>query len=686
MTRIPLLAALLLLIAAPAAGASSLVDVPLTDSRSVDVLERLGLDVTHDVTSERARVVLHDAADERLLARHFPYRTVVADVEATLRGSLARQRRIAQRSALPSGRDLYRVLDDYYTELDALADAHPGLVRKVVLPEKSIEGRDIVGVEISKDVNREDDGKPVAAFFGLHHAREWPSGEVNMEYALDLANGFGSDPRITALLERVRVIVVPVVNPDGFAVSRGGTDPLHRRNCRPNTPEQEALPCAARGNEDGVDLNRNYGAGWGGPGASNDPSSDSYRGTGPFSEPESQAVHELSQRRQIMHVQSTHNIVGWVLRQPGFKDFGLLSPDEGIMKALGDQMGEATGYESLLGYDLYDVHGATEDWNYISQGAMGYTIELGPSDTQEGGGDAPLFFGPYQTHVVDQYLGGPTGGPAGKGIREAFLLAAEQAANPLDHGVLDGAAPAGHTLRVRKDFQTPTVRLCPDSGSCDEEDRLPATSFADFIETTMKVPADGRFEWHVGPSTRPYEAVAGRTEHWVFTCEAPDGSVLSRKELSVVRGEKLTFDAACDPAAAITSSRSPAPAPLPGSPGVPGATGVEPPAQTPVAPRSMRLFVGPRRVPRFQLRRRGYLRVAMKVSGATVTNLRVRLLRRDRELVASRSLKRLVRPRAIRLRLGRRIPPRGVYRLSLRGVADNGAPVGTAVRLRIVGR
>jgi hypothetical protein len=100
----------------------------------------------------------------------------------------------------------------------------------------------------------------------------------------------------------------------------------------------------------------------------------------------------------------------------------------------------------------------------------------------------------------------------------------------------------------------------------------------------------------------------------------------------------------------------------------------------------MRLFVGPRRVPRFQLRRRGYLRVAMKVSGATVTNLRVRLLRRDRELVASRSLKRLVRPRAIRLRLGRRIPPRGVYRLSLRGVADNGAPVGTAVRLRIVGR
>jgi Zinc carboxypeptidase len=694
MTRIPLLAVLSLLVAAPAASASSLVDVPLSGPGSVGVLERLGLDVTHDVNSERARVVLHDAGDERVLAAHFPYETVVADVEATLRRSLARQRRqVGRRSNLPSGRDYYRVLQNYYDDLDALAAEHPGHVRKLVLPRKSVEGRDIAGVEIAKDVNRADDGRPVAAFFGVHHAREWPSGEVNMEFATELAEKFGSDPRITALLERVRVVVVPVVNPDGFLVSRGpveaaggGNDPLHRRNCRPNTPEEEALPCAARGNGDGVDLNRNYGAGWGGPGASNDPSSDSYRGTGPFSEPEAQAVHELSQRHQIMHVQSTHNIVGWVLRQPGFKDFGLLSPDEDVMKPLGDQMGEATGYESLLGYDLYDVHGATEDWNYIAQGAMGYTIELGPSDTQEGGGDAPLFFGPYQTHVVDQYLGGPTGGPAGKGIREAFLLAGEQAANPLDHGVLDGGAPAGHTLRVRKDFQTPTVRLCPDSGSCDEEDRLPATSFPDFIETTMTVPENGRFEWHVGPSTRPYEAVAGRTEHWVFTCEAPGGAVLSRKELSIVRGEKLTFDAACDPNAGIASSPSAAPAPLPGSPGVPGATGVEPPEQTPVAPRSMRLFVGPRRVPRFQLRRRRYLRVAMKVSGAVVSRLRVQLLDADRDLIASRSFRRLAGRKAIRLRLGRRIPPRGLYRLSLRGVADNGAPVGSAVRLRIVGR
>jgi hypothetical protein len=99
-------------------------------------------------------------------------------------------------------------------------------------------------------------------------------------------------------------------------------------------------------------------------------------------------------------------------------------------------------------------------------------------------------------------------------------------------------------------------------------------------------------------------------------------------------------------------------------------------------PRSLRLFVGPRSVPRSALRRRGYLRVAMKVSGGTVRNLRLRLVNSERTVLAARSFKRVSGPKAVRLKL-RRIPPRGLYRLSLRGTADNGAPVGSAVRLRL---
>ena len=40
----------------------------------------------------------------------------------------------------------------------------------------------------------------------------------------------------------------------------------------------------------GVDLNRNFGYHWGGYGASNDPCKETFRGSGAFSEPESQAI------------------------------------------------------------------------------------------------------------------------------------------------------------------------------------------------------------------------------------------------------------------------------------------------------------------------------------------------------------------------------------------------------------
>ncbi len=177
--------------------------------------------------------------------------------------------------------------------MKALVTSYPNHVRQVVIGT-SLEGRPIEGVEIASNVNGSD-GRPVYLNMGITHAREWPSGEFPMEFALDLAQNFGSDPRITAMLERVRVVIVPVVNPDGFVASRsfgetpaddqdpvtGGTLPLiaagsgayRRKNCRGVTPADQAIPCTAR--TSGVDLNRNFGAYWGGPGSGSTPDSQS---------------------------------------------------------------------------------------------------------------------------------------------------------------------------------------------------------------------------------------------------------------------------------------------------------------------------------------------------------------------------------------------------------------------------
>ena len=200
---------------------AQLVEVPLALPADLERLEATGLDVTHDVSATGAKVVLYGTPDvRRLTGAGFTFRSLVPDLRAA---DAARARSDAlrtSRSALPSGRTTYRVYEDYGNDLKDLVAKHPGLVRPVTIGQ-SLEGRAIEGVEIADGVNRDDDGRPVFAVLGLHHAREWPSGEMPIEFARDLAQRFSaSDARVRGLLQRVRVLVLPMMNPDGFVVSR----------------------------------------------------------------------------------------------------------------------------------------------------------------------------------------------------------------------------------------------------------------------------------------------------------------------------------------------------------------------------------------------------------------------------------------------------------------------------------
>ena len=114
-------------------------------------------------------------------------------------------------------------------------------------------------------------------------------------------------------------------------------------------------------------------------------------------------------------------------------------------------MADNAGYTSQYGFQLYDTTGTTEDWNYAQQGAFGYTIEIGPKDGE--------FHMPYETGFVDQWTGAYAGEGKG-GLQEALMIAAESATNPSDHSVIEGTAPAGRVLRVKKEFTTPTSDVC----------------------------------------------------------------------------------------------------------------------------------------------------------------------------------------------------------------------------------
>ena len=98
--------------------------------------------------------------------------------------------------------------------------------------------------------------------------------------------------------------LVPVLNPDGYEYSRT-KDRYWRKNRRKNSGSKCDEGILHHGFEDaangvmvdsyGVDLNRNFGKGFGEGGASTDPCSIFYTGPEAFSEPESAALRDYVQ-------------------------------------------------------------------------------------------------------------------------------------------------------------------------------------------------------------------------------------------------------------------------------------------------------------------------------------------------------------------------------------------------------
>ena len=547
---------------------AQLVNVKTPTPFHKDLVNLLDLDVTEHGGSDFVGVVLYGNDDvETLRQAGLEYEVEIPDLAEQDRVNARKDIAFAAattQSALPSGIDAYRHLWEYEYALKELARHYPDLTRPITLPFKTNEGREVQGVEITKTAHKWRDGRPVYLQMGVHHAREWPSGEHAMEFAFDLVMNYGTNARITGLVDKVRTVVVPIVNPDGFNLSREAPVDLRdvtgtegdayavmslsepffaykRRNCRPvdGQPSPAGVCGLQASRYTGVDPNRNYGGFWGGPGASSLPAYDTYRGAGPFSEPETRNIRDLVSKRQVTTLITNHTFTGLVLRPPAIRDQGP-TPDEGIYKALGDHMSQQNGYTSQYSYDLYDTTGGTEDWSYYSTGGLGYTFEIGFNE-----------FHPPFAETIGEYVG--AGAYAGKGNREAFFLAMEHTADSSKHSRIAGSGPPGAQLRLRKVFVTETSNVRTMSNGAvtlDEVENEPANQgdkirFLDTLDTWMNIPPSGTFEWHVNPSTRPILAeqrIRGvapspyRTQTWTNTESTLPGDHID-KEFSITSSD-----------------------------------------------------------------------------------------------------------------------------------------------------
>lgn len=494
-------------------GATQLVVVHARSQAERTRIVNLGVDATTKVTRRGLEVILHGPSDAKLLRdAGFTWSVKVDDLGAAARANAredARYARAVRVSRLPSGRTSYRYLADYNRELTDLRKKFPRLVKPLTLHRRSVEGRRVRGIEITTSPRNVADGKPVFLMLGAHHAREWPSSEHAMEFAYDLLENYQgrrADPRARRIVEDTRTIIVPVVNPDGFRVSRNA-EPLgdfslfdyemKRKNCsvsRFTGAEYRGGTCADNpaGRLRGTDLNRNYPGFWGGPGASATWSSDTYRGDGPGSEPEVANVRRLISQRQVTTMITNHTYSNLILRPPAIAATGK-APDEPVYKALGDRMAAANGYKNQASFQLYDTSGSTEDWSYWNTGGLGFTFEIGPDG----------FHPPFREAVVAEYVGlAPAAGAGLGGNREAFYRASMATLRNALHARIVGRAPRGHVLKIRKRFISATSPVIDEAGN-----EGPQRYYADVLTSRLRT-AGGRFEWDVNPSTRPL--VAGR--------------------------------------------------------------------------------------------------------------------------------------------------------------------------------
>ncbi|TET73070.1 MAG: hypothetical protein E3J44_01630 [Candidatus Aminicenantes bacterium] len=263
-------------------------------------------------------------------------------------------------------------------ELLALQDSYSHIARVIDLGD-SLEGRNIYALKISDNVYQ-DEQEAELFFVGCHHAREWISVEVPFLLGKYLVENYETNSQVKDLVDQCEIWIVPLLNPDGLEYS------IHfyrywRKNRRDNGDGSF-----------GVDPNRNYSYNWGldNEGSSPFPSSNVYRGTSAFSEPETQVIRDLFAERNFQAVISYHNYSQVILypwgytNQPTAED-QLLDQIAADMSGLIQSVNGNIYEYGQAGADLYLTNGDMIDWTFGTYNIPSYTLELPPIDQEHGG-------------------------------------------------------------------------------------------------------------------------------------------------------------------------------------------------------------------------------------------------------------------------------------------------------------
>lgn len=317
-----------------------------------------------------------------------------------------------------SGDTLYRIARAYYTTVDAIVTANPGIDPDVirvgqrlvipygidvvtldVAPTYEIVQRQIEGLKarypfletgsIGKSVMgrelyyvRLGRGSREVSYNASHHANESITTPVLMKFIENYAKAYAAGSSIQGynireLFDLTSIYIIPLVNPDGVdlvAYWPDYDDPAFTNAARLNTTGLP-LPSVWKANIRGVDLNLNYPAEWekekqeelerGITG----PAPRDYGGEAPLSEPESRAMAEFTRAHDFRIVIAYHTqgeVIYW--------QFQNYAPP--VALTIANQFEAITGYAVEEGTPEA-AYAGYKDWFLQEFRRPGYTFEVG---------------------------------------------------------------------------------------------------------------------------------------------------------------------------------------------------------------------------------------------------------------------------------------------------------------------
>jgi hypothetical protein len=250
----------------------------------------------------------------------------------------------------------YHTYNETVAELDTFHLLFPAITTDKINIGTTIEGRTIWAMKISDNPDIDED-EPEVCYTGLIHAREPITIELLLYFMNYLLNNYSYDPEITDIINNRELWFVPIINPDGYVYNQtkyplgGGMWRKNRKNNGDGTY--------------GIDLNRNFGYMWGYDNIGSSPytGSETYRGTAPFSEPETQAIRDFINAHDFVIALNYHSFSNLCIYPWGYET--KYPEDYLIFKEMGDSMSAYNGYIPGPGWvTLYSTNGDSDDWEY----------------------------------------------------------------------------------------------------------------------------------------------------------------------------------------------------------------------------------------------------------------------------------------------------------------------------------